>query len=29
MEAWEFSSFTDYAGIRNGNLCNKEPAYLL
>jgi putative transposase len=26
MEDWEFSSFKDYAGFRNGNLCNKELA---
>ena len=23
MEDWEFSSFRDYAGLREGNLCNK------
>lgn len=23
---WQFSSYPDYAGIRNGNLCNKELA---
>ena len=26
MEDWEFSSFKDYAGLRNGTLCNKELA---
>ena len=26
MEDWEFSSFVDYAGIRNGTLCNMELA---
>jgi putative transposase len=26
MEDWEFSSFPDYAGLRNGMLCNKELA---
>ena len=26
MENWEFSSFRDYAGLRNGTLCNKELA---
>ena len=26
MEDWEFSSFVDYAGLRNGTLCNKELA---
>jgi REP element-mobilizing transposase RayT len=29
MEGWEFSSFTDYAGLRNGSLCKKELAYSL
>ena len=29
LEDWEFSSFADYAGLRNGNLCNKELAALL
>ena len=24
MEDWEYSSFVDYCGKRNGNLCNKE-----
>ena len=24
LEDWEFSSFKDYAGLRNGTLCNKE-----
>lgn len=27
LEDWEFSSFRDYAGIRNGTLCRKEIAY--
>ena len=27
MEDWEFSSFIDYAGMRNGTLCNKDFAY--
>ncbi len=27
MEEWEFSSFKDYAGMRNGTLCNKDTAY--
>jgi hypothetical protein len=26
LEDWEFSSFKDYAGVRNGTLCNKELA---
>lgn len=26
---WEFSSFKDYAGMRNGTLCNKAIAYEL
>jgi putative transposase len=29
LEDWKFSSFADYAGLRNGNLCNKELATLL
>ncbi|HET9747154.1 MAG TPA: transposase [Chitinophagaceae bacterium] len=29
MEDWEFSSFPDYCGIRNGTLCNKELAIKL
>lgn len=24
LEDWEYSSFVDYSGKRNGNLCNKE-----
>lgn len=28
LEDWEFSSFIDYAGLRNGNLCQKELARL-
>ena len=27
MEDWEFSSFRDYLGIRNGTLITKRPAY--
>jgi putative transposase len=27
MEDWEFSSFRDYAGLRNGDMCNKTLAY--
>lgn len=26
MEYWEFSSFKDYIGLRNGILCNQELA---
>jgi len=26
LEDWEFSSFRDYAGLRNGTLCNKQLA---
>jgi putative transposase len=26
LEDWEFSSFKDYAALRNGNLCNKQLA---
>lgn len=26
MEEWEFSSFRDYAELRNGTLCNKDMA---
>ena len=26
MEDWEYSSFKDYAGLRNGTLCNRELA---
>ena len=26
MEEWEYSSFRDYCGKRNGTLCNKELA---
>lgn len=29
MEDWEFSSFADYAGKRNGTLCNQPLAYEL
>ncbi|HEY8687946.1 MAG TPA: transposase [Chitinophagaceae bacterium] len=27
IEDWEFSSFRDYCGLRNGILCNKDVAY--
>jgi putative transposase len=26
MEDWDYSSFKDYGGLRNGTLCNKELA---
>ena len=29
MEDWEFSSFKDYAGLRNGTLCNQELLFNL
>ena len=29
LEDWEFSSFADYAGLRNGKLCNIELATIL
>jgi putative transposase len=29
MEEWSYSSFTDYCGLRNGKLCNKEIAIQL
>jgi len=29
LEDWEFSSFRDYAGFRDGTLCNKELAISL
>ncbi|MGG9961562.1 transposase [Ferruginibacter sp. SUN106] len=29
LEDWEFSSFADYAGLRNGRLCNKALAFSL
>ncbi len=29
MEDWEYSSFPDYCGMRNGTLCNKELAIKL
>lgn len=29
MEEWHFSSFRDYAGLRDGSLCNKELAVQL
>lgn len=29
MESWQFSSFKDYCGIRNGNLCNRNLFYEL
>jgi putative transposase len=28
-EDWPYSSFNDYAGLRNGTLCNKQKAYEL
>ena len=28
IEDWEFSSFRDYCGLRNGTLCNKNLAYM-
>jgi putative transposase len=27
MEDWEYCSFKDYAGLRNGTLCNKKLAF--
>jgi len=29
IEDWEFSSFVDYAGLRNGKICNIELGTLL
>ena len=29
LSKWKFSSYLDYAGYRNGTLCNKELAYSL
>lgn len=29
LSNWQFSSYLDYAGIRNGTLCNKELTYSL
>ena len=29
LEDWEFSSFADYATLRNGNLCSKDLAFSL
>jgi len=29
IEGWPYSSFSDYAGFRNGNLCDKELALQL
>lgn len=29
LEEWRFSSFSDYAGLRNGTLCNKQLAFNL
>jgi hypothetical protein len=29
MEDWEYSSFRDYCGLRNGTLCNKALAVQL
>jgi REP-associated tyrosine transposase len=28
-DEWEFSSFKDYAGLRDGSLCNKKSAEIL
>ena len=27
LENWRFSSFSDYAGMRNGTICNKQLAF--
>ncbi len=27
LEDWEYSSYKDYAGLRDGTFCNKELAY--
>lgn len=29
MEDWNYSSFKDYAGLRNGTLCNRDLAFSL
>ncbi len=29
LEDWEFSSFRDYMGIRNGKLCDQDLAFEL
>ena len=29
MEDWKYSSFKDYAGLRNGTLCNKQLTFEL
>jgi putative transposase len=29
MSDWEFSSYRDFAGLRNGTLCNKQVAFTL
>jgi len=29
MEDWDYSSFKDYCGLRNGKLCNKSLAFQL
>jgi putative transposase len=29
LEDWEFSSFRDYAGLRDGSICNEEIAHSL
>ena len=29
IEDWQYSSFKDYAGLRNGTLCNQKKAYEL
>jgi putative transposase len=28
-EEWAYSSYRDYAGLRNGTLCNRDKAYQL
>jgi len=27
LEDWKYSSFRDYSGLRNGNLCNSEKLF--
>ena len=29
MEDWNYSSFKDYAGLRNGTICNRDLAFSL
>ena len=29
LEDWQYSSFADYAGLRNGSICDKELAFQL